>query len=427
MLLVALGTFVYLAFLPAKHKHRHFVIIIMGLIFFWAVKSKETGICLAVLFLGLGQYESGNRNIGRFVRDIGWACLGMFAGCVLLIALDMAFMGDAWFSVRPSNITELFEFMSGEWQHDQKSTSLYTLLSSSPILPAFLLYLFVGWKTLDRNLSTHERMAWLIPLALMFFLTAIIVQARYVPHRRYFMPAIPGLCIWAAQFFRFRLTESEESVSHSKMLIGALIVLSAFIIVLFMMNKMPDITKSAGWKSLDRIYACVILPTATTGLLICVSLLKKRGQLALFLLSLCLFFIIYFPLKNNLTSLKQRGVAKRSEWRYEPYRIFADELRLFDKNVTILVSKDVHKRSWMLGRDVRSHCWMFNVFFNQKFDYDNFIDGSLEDILKGDYTYAFVTWRDWKGIREKYNVEHLTKNYDVESHKATQLILLKKR
>ena len=109
------------------------------------------------------------------------------------------------------------------------------------------------------------------------------------------------------------------------------------------------------------------------------------------------------------------------------YRIFADELQ-FGRDVKILVSKDIHisSRSLMLGREVRSHCWMFNVFFNQKFDEDQFIDGSVEDIVKGDYTYAFITLRDWKDIHEKHNVEHLLKQYDQKVDNKTQLIMLKK-
>lgn len=123
--------------------------------------------------------------------------------------------------------------------------------------------------------------------------------------------------------------------------------------------------------------------------------------------------------------MKQRVVAKKSEWRFEPYRVFADELR-FGEDVKILVSKDIHERSWMLGRPGGANCCMFNVFFNQKFTYEQFIDGEVEDILKGDYTYAFLTWRDWKEISEKHDVEHLLKDYIQKSDNKTQIILLKK-
>ena len=124
--------------------------------------------------------------------------------------------------------------------------------------------------------------------------------------------------------------------------------------------------------------------------------------------------------------MRERYVATESQKRFTPYHVFADELR-FDKDVIILVSKDVHARLEMLGRGLKSHCSMFNIFFNQKFDFNQFIDGSRKNILKGNYTYAILTYQDWKVIGEKYGVEHLTKNYDIKSDKATQLILLKER
>jgi hypothetical protein len=164
------------------------------------------------------------------------------------------------------------------------------------------------------------------------------------------------------------------------------------------------------------------------GLITCGIVLKKRGLTAIFLMSLCMFFLIYFPFRNNLASLKQRFTATRSELRYEPYRIFADELRT-DKNVRILVSKDIHagSQSLMLGREARSHCWLFNVFFNQKFDEGQFIDGSPEDIVKGSYAYAFITLSDWKEINEQNYAEHLLEDYEQKVDQRTKLILLKKK
>ena len=425
MFLLTLGTFVYLAFLSGRQKHRHLFIMILGLIFFWVVKSKETGICMAVLFLGLGVDRTGTRSVGRFARDIGWASIGMLAGLVLLMLLDLGFMRDAWFSIRPLSIRDLLAYNISEFDHEEYAVSLYRLLSGRPILPAFLLYLFIGWKTLGKNTERHKSMAWFVPLAVMFFSIAITIHVRARTHFRSFLPAVPGICVWAAQTFRFRSTGSEKPRSLSKILISSAIMLSALIIVALLMHKTPDLIKNTGWKSLARFYVCMILPLATTGLLICASLLKKRGPLALFLLSLCLFFVIYFPFRSNLTSLKGGDVAQKSVWRFMPYHVFASELR-FDRDVIILVSRDVHASSWMLGRDAWSHCSMFNIFFNQKFDFDQFIDGSWEDIIKGNYTYAILTLQDWKDISEKYNVEHLIQNYTAKFYREKELVLLKK-
>jgi len=182
-------------------------------------------------------------------------------------------------------------------------------------------------------------------------------------------------------------------------------------------------------------YILVIIPLAVTVLLIVGTMSKKRGLTALFFSSVCLFVLVFPALGHNISLLKQRTVAQKSEWRFEPYRVFEEELQ-FEKGARILVSKEMHTRSWMLGRNAKAHCHMFNIFYNQNFDYDQFVDGTWEDILKGDYTYAFLTGRDWKDISEKHNVAHLLRDYELKTDERAvyrtrsgpmQLILLKRR
>jgi len=443
MFLVMLGTFVYLAFLENGQKHRHLIIMILGLLFFWAVKSKETGICMAVLFLGLGQDGEGSRSIRRFVKDVGWVCLGMLAGSLLLMTLDMAFMGDFWFSVRPSSIkgvltTNFHTPKLGVSRVHHAITSWYTALSKTPLFAPFLFYLFVGWKSPGRSFSSREKIIWSFPLVTLIFLIFIRICFYVVP--RYFALAIPVICIWAAQFFRFKINETPLSTKSIRRIPSALsasaLVLAAFLIVCIFMHYMPQIVEYYKLRGpivdyyrltgRQAFYWVAIMPSSITVLLIVAAMSRKRGLMALFFSSLCLFFLIYHPLEENLTLLKQRVVAKRSEWRYEPFRAFADELR-FGKDVKVLISKDIHERSWMLGRRQRSHCWMFNIFFNQKFDYEQFIDGTRDDILEGNYTYAFLTRRDWNDIRQKHNVDHLLQDYELKADRRIQIILLKKR
>lgn len=171
MFLVALGTFVYLAFLGERGRYTHLVIMLLGLIFFWAVKSKEMGVCIAVLFLGLGQDKAGLRSISRFIRDIGWVCLGMLAGCVLLMTLDLAFMGNAWFSIRFSNVNELVGRNLGApvaCSPTRVIQSWYSFLTTRPVFVPFLLYLLVGWRSPVRDFSAREKIIWLAPLCFWF-------------------------------------------------------------------------------------------------------------------------------------------------------------------------------------------------------------------------------------------------------------------
>jgi len=431
MFLVTLATFIYLYIGLRTTAYRNVVLIILGFIFFWATKSKESGICLVVLLIGILMRPEGGSGVRHFWRDIGWICAGILAGFIILMILDTIFLKDPIFSIRPSNIEKLLKFnYRGVYPRNvDRSMSWYTYVSGKTFFACLLLYILTGCGVSKRKFSTHERIAWVLPIILVMFIS--YVRGSFHVIWRYFTPAIPGMCIWAAQFFNFDTKGYWAGKSGNRgiprLAVAFALVLAAFIIVCFSMELFVDnLIDYFQLKGQDIFYAVAILPISVTILVVVGGLSKKRGLIALFVSFVCFFFIIYHPLKANLTSLKEKVVAHKSEWRYEPYRIFANELR-FDKDVKILVSKDIHKRSWMLGREVRAHCWMFNVFFNQKFTYEQFIDGSWEDVLKGDYTYAFLTLRDWEGIRKERNVEHLLRDYIIKMDKATQILLLKRR
>jgi len=451
MLLVSLAAFVYLAFLNRHHRYRHWIIMALGLIFFWAVKSKETSICVAVLFFGLGEDESGRRSIGRWVRDIGLVCLGILVGCVMLMMLDQAFLGDAFFSVRPSNITALLdknihrpsETLS-RLARTREVISWYAGMAKDPWLIAlfgpFVLYLLIGWKSVSREFHIREKMVWLVPLVLLIFLTYARSSFWVLP--RYFAPVIPLVCVWAAQFFSFdvsgTMSVGKSSRPIPKALAAAGLVLLAFLVAYVLMSFVPGIAKfyrfttryevlRIRFKTDENVlYAVGIVPLVVTILLVTGTLFKKRGLLVLFISFVCLFLLLWQPFRFDFSKNGMEATTKKSEWRFLPYKVFKDDFR-FDKNLKVLISENLFKRSWMLGKSQHRQQNMFNVFFNKRYSIDHFIHGKWEDVLKGDYTYAILTWRDWNGIRKKYNVSSLLKKYATKSDARTQLILLKRR
>ena len=106
-------------------------------------------------------------------------------------------------------------------------------------------------------------------------------------------------------------------------------------------------------------------------------------------------------------------------------------------NIKVLVSKSIYEKNKMLGRDGRSHGWMFNLFFDKKLGCGNaittarragqFINGSIEDIQKADYHYGFLTWSDWKILKDNNTNQNLLKKYKITSDKKTRTILLRAR
>jgi len=143
MFLVILGVFIYLAFLGRRERYTRWLLMLLGLVFFWAVKSKELGICMGVLFFGLGRNEQNLWRIKRFFQDIGWVVCGIVAGSLILMVLDAAFVGDFWFSVRPSNISKLLGRNLGEPVINTQTRTIQSWFAF------FMAYTFVSYAVSD--------------------------------------------------------------------------------------------------------------------------------------------------------------------------------------------------------------------------------------------------------------------------------------
>jgi hypothetical protein len=174
------------------------------------------------------------------------------------------------------------------------------------------------------------------------------------------------------------------------------------------------------------------MPVALSGLLVTALLTRnKRGLPNLFFVSLCLFALILPPLRESGELIDT--AYKKSKWRYEACRVFKNEFK-FEKDTRILVSKDLFQSTWLLGRDAQAHCHMFNIYFNSRLRYEQFIDGSEEDILKADYDYAVISVEDMINLRQKEAFTNIMQKYRLVEGQAVypwtgsllQIFLLKK-
>jgi len=457
MFFVTGAAFIYLAFLNVKNKYSRLFLILLGAFLFWGMKSKETAVCIIVLFFGLGRKESGEFSGLQFVKDIGWVVCGMAAGSLLIMSLDQIFLGDFFFSVRPSNISKLLNSNLGEPAAVSAvkggSMSWFSFFTTRSIFLPFVLYFLAGWHIAGKTFSTREKILWVLPIFLMLFLTFSRRAWYVVP--RYFCPVVPVMCIWASQFLRFDFHEQVpvQIVGQTISKKAAAYVLGAIAFILVLGILMPNFTGLVKYYKLEdaaaslndfpnvkyeRMYpnqlvtTFILLPIVVSGLLAAAALSQKRGLVNLFLTSLCLFAIM-IPSFADSRELVKTAVTK-SRWRYEPCRVFKDEMK-FDKDTKILVSKNLFASMWMLGRDRDSHCYMFNICLNQKLNLEQFIDGSIEDIVKGGYTYAFLTADDLAFIQKSTQFENLLKSYEVKqglarhpsSNEMVPLVLIKKK
>lgn len=452
MFLTVLAVFIYLIFLYHP-KSRIWPLMALGLIFFWAIKSKETGICLAILFLGLGCNEEKCWNFKCFIKNLAWVCIGIAAGCFILIILDTIFLKDPIFSLRISAINEVLEYNVNKpgklrpLTRAREVMSWYAGIAKKPFLTAlfvpFVLYLIEGIKQSNKKYALGEKFIWLTPLVLLIFLTYI--RSRFWILERYFIPAIPVICVWAGKAFYF---QTSELFTHKKVMTPIYrwaaiftLVLSAFIIVYIFMRFMSDISEfynfmrydvlKAKFKTNENVfYAVGIVPLMATIFLIMNALIPKKNLAVIFISSFCLFMLILHPLKTNKPIME--STALKSEWRFLPYKVFSDNFE-FDEDVKVLVSGDIYKRSWMLGNSLRKQRWFFNIFFNKKYTNDNFIYATeLQDITKCNYTYALISGWDWQRLYDKYpdDIDKIKKQYFIRMEKVGEkmpILLLKQQ
>ncbi len=441
MFIFAAMALVYLL-LPAKaNKLYKYMVILLGLLFFWAVKSKETGICSIVLFCGLGRDEDVF-SLKRFFKDAGLVLVGMLAGCILLMMLDGIFIRDFFFSVRPSSIANVLgtniNAPTGAYDpyYSQRPIiSWFNYMTTTPLFPLLVFYILAAKQSSVIG-GVRKRLLSIVPLITLVFLTYIRSSFTVLP--RYFSPALPVLCVFAAQFFDFdfsRITITKNS-KLSKYIAAILAIAAAFILVGILMWLVPSfIGFYKNPKEPSAFYAVAIMPLTVLVVLILIMLTNKQNMLYLFVSFFCLFMVVYLPLQNNINDVKSNALKFRSEWRFAPLSVFGKYLEL-DKNKKILVSQNVHKDTWMLGRNQESQTWIFNVGLNQKLSYSQLIDGAEADILKGDYDYAILIADDQTvQLSKKPEFQKLLARYEIIQDKTVQpggegavpLILLKKR
>jgi len=446
--LVILGVFLYLLFLNHSGQYRRCLLIFLGLVFFWVVKSKEVGICLGVVFLGLGWDNKGGWSIRRFTSDMGWVTIGVLAGCVLLMMLDAVFIGDIFFSIRPSHIKQVFgtnvHAPSAKANAARLSMSWFSFLTMRGLFVPFLFYLLAGWKSPMRDFSPREKVIWLFPLALIMFLTFVRMGFYIIP--RYFTPAIPVASIWASQYFWFDsqifANRLKTSGAMPKRVLIWMLGGLAFVVALIVVSKQHEwaifykfnkpVTGAFDLK-FNRLllpeqilYVLVLMPLFVSVVLICGVLSKKRGPVTLFATWTSLFILVLCSLSHNIKMMspgpqdRYMSNAVKSRFRFEPLEIFANDIQLRDGD-KVLISNDIHPRSWMLGRNAKADCHMLNIYLNAHLDYEKVIEGGPEDLLEADYAYAIVSKRFFNQLRTKQGFERLLSKYDVITKAESQL------
>ena len=427
MALVSVATLVYLLWARSASRGRMALLVVLGLIIYCSARSKETAVCLVVLLAGVLAEPGRGRPAGRALGRATLLLFGFSLGGAALAALDRKFLGDAWFSLRPENFSELFGYNLGDWQRRKASWFLYG--ARSWLLLPFLLYLARGAWLSGRHRPLRERMVWLLPLGLLAFLTLTMIKGRWGVVARYFIPAIPLVCVSAAQFFAWPKrdpTKSEPRRPPSRRFLAWAAAGGPIALAWVAWSNAHAAAGEVGWKKGD-FYLAIVNPLAVSGILACLVLFPTKNRICAHLMLFCLAVSLCFPLSYNAHRLYTRVDADRSRERFRPLAAFADRLRA-DDATRIFVSSSIYKKHKIFGRGARSCRWMFNLYFDENLGDRQFgYSGDLGTLGKQPYTHAFLCADEWDRIASDPGWTEVVARYEPIEDPEKRVVLLIRR
>lgn len=427
MTLFTIGLAIYLL-LPYMKKRQHLLLISLGAVIYFAFRTKETGISLGILLLGLGFLDSNEFNwrtyLKKLLKDLRWVAIGIVSGLILMTILDQIFLGDALFSLRPSNIEKLLNFNT-KWmvtervrKSDRFGYLVNEIAKNPSLLGPFTLYLLSIYYPKEQRHS-YIKIVWLLPLALLVFLFI----TSWFPIPRFFIPVLPIISILSAQFLVF-----EKEKSRTKIIIAFILGLLAIEFYYFLK---PYINKyiSLGGYSWEEFHTWVLYPFLLT-LMLGFAFMIRKWNATTIMIPLVLIFLMLSPeLKYDWGRLDQRVTVNEIRLRFYPFEEFYNEIT-YAEDMTFFISNSFSNYCQpdfdygILGKDRASNSWMFNLFFKENSREDQFIYADISEYTSSydQYTYAFLTWDDWYAFPEDIKAE-IAQDHVIENDSMGQGIL----
>lgn len=371
MTMVLLGVTVYNLYACKVWTSRVLTFVVFGVILFLSVKTKEIGVCLSFLVIGLLFRDEKKFMPGKGLIDICYIFSGMFAGGLILAILDYCYLRDFFFQLRLANIQALFLFNFGEFKRNSNSWLEYA--NSTFVLLPFLLYMLtLPLEYIGREKPFMIRVLWCLPFVVIFTLTLLLVNGRFHTEPRYFFLVLPLLCIWAPQIFCQDLFNNNYIKSKTYSVQQNAIIVSIGIYLMYLLGCwiVSRNTLSSGWSFLTT-YSVVIAPLSLGGMMILIAMWSKQKGVQVAVICI-LLTLLAVPVGRNVKRLVTHQAQSQSNYRFTPYREFENVLQTVSPEQAVFVSKRIYDDYKMLGRGVLSCYWMFNVYFDKSMPENSF-------------------------------------------------------
>ncbi len=424
MFMVALIAVIFLFSLKKQHGSTGLLLLLGGL-FFLAFKTKETTLVSGLLFVGLGFDAAGAFDLTRFGRRLGILALGALGGVVFFAILSWIFLGDPFFGLRPAEFLQFGQtYVEGATQASQQPglANWYSAYIFSSLLFPFFLYILSGlWALKNPGLQLGHRLFWLVPLALVLFVTLTVGnQWGFLP--RFMFPVLPILCLLGPQFMSLEGLNVKENARA----IGWIVLGFAGLGIVLLAARVFVPRLHGGWGS---FLATLYLPFAITLLLALTFLWKPLSQAGAPLLVLAL---LSNPLVSNFKTMVIQSPNKEEAQRiFYPFSAFASHIH-YTPDMRFYVAK----RTWYVmgvapvAKDGNEIASIFNVYFRASSTHANYTlqtDASdvTSDIFSIKYTYVLLSLNEWQMLDTNPDLSaKVTASYQVVPDGQKKLYLL---
>ncbi len=392
MTMISLGAAVYLFHIHALSHGRMIALVFLGTILFFAVKSKETSVFLALVLIGLGRDRQDRFLIARFAKDFVCVTIGAAMGGVAFCLADKMILGDAWFWIRSSKIRELFTFNKGFVETEYQLNWVAAFFKQGLMVP-IVLYVFCVWKLRTREFRFSEKALWLIPLGLFMFLVVFVNRTL----SRYLIPILPIFCVWAALAIDRQVTAPPKR-SRS----FPLNAFSAFVLAGLAVRVSPGFPeilpffKPAENDLFIQRHYFLISPICLVALLSLLIFAKRWRWRTCFLAGLLFAAAVLPAVDYNRKNLSKRITRQKSEKRFYPFQTFQDVIPTDKPVANFFVSDEVHGRNRQLGTNEVRNKWMYELYFRKDLNSSTFAMGDSANCFDSKHDGAFLLDSDWE-------------------------------
>jgi hypothetical protein len=433
MMMVILITCVLI--ISARRSHESiWMLALLGFLFYLAFRTKETTLPATLLLLGLGMNMDKPFNWRLLFRKLLYVLIGFLIGIIFFIFLNAIFLHDPLFGFRLGDIQAFIRsYVSGiaGSQKLQGTDNWFTMVFFTGMLIPFVLYVISAAKV-GRELESYPgmRMVWLVPLAVIIFVTITIGnEFGFTP--RFIFPSLPVICLLAPQF----LCLDMASASGKKEQRWAIVVfVVGLVLTLLLRVALRGLVPHLGW-DIGSYLAVVFIPVLLSIILALAFYWRQPTLVVSLLITVLIIAIITIPLvQNGKIMIRDHPNLNSSQLLFYPFSAFPDQVH-FSPDMQMYISPDTWVAVGMgqFAKDRLEISSLFNIYYDVDSVKTNFSlpTASMNiptDLLSKNYSYALLSYKDWSNINQNQNItSQLEQKYQAVLENRNLVVLLKSK